>query len=54
MDISEDMDLDILIRSILIKSSTYTPYLCSLCVTITNADDNVVDQLQKRIRSENS
>lgn len=52
IDIPRNIDLDKLIRFILIKSSTYIPHLCSLCLTIPNADNKVVDQLQKLIKSE--
>jgi hypothetical protein len=52
IDIPEDMDIEMLIRFILIKSSTYIPQLCSLCVSIPNANDEIVHQLQKMIESE--
>ena len=52
MDVPKDMDLEMLVRFILIKSTTYIPHLCSLCLTIPNADEEIVHQLQKLIDSE--
>lgn len=52
MNISQEINLDMLIRFILIKSSTFTPDLKSLCLNIPNADDTIVDQLRKQIKFE--
>lgn len=52
MDISGDFDLEKFRRFILIKSSTYIPDLCSLCLTVLHADNKIVDQLQTLIKSE--
>jgi hypothetical protein len=52
VDVPNDMDLKILIRFILIKSSTYIPHFNCLCLSTSNADKDMIDQLQKLIKSE--
>ncbi len=52
LDIPKDMDLDMLVRFILIKCTTYIPHLYSLCLSIPNANEEMVYQLQKLIESE--
>jgi hypothetical protein len=46
------MNLEILLRFILMKTSTYVPHLYSLCLNILNADEEIVYQLQMIIEPE--
>jgi hypothetical protein len=50
--VSKDMDLDMLVRFILKTSSINTRFLNSLCLFTSNANEDMVDQLQKMIKSE--
>jgi hypothetical protein len=52
VDIPEDMDLSMLLRFILLKASTYVPYLNTLCLSLSNADNEIVSRLQLIIESE--
>jgi hypothetical protein len=52
LDVPKEMDVEMLVRFILIKSSTYIPHLCSLCLSIPNANEEIVHQIQKLIESE--
>jgi hypothetical protein len=46
------MNLEILLRFILMKTSTCVPHLYSLCLSIPNADKEIVYQLQMIIESD--
>lgn len=52
IDVPNDMDLKMLVRCILIKTTTYISHLCSLCLSKPNANEEIVDQLDKMIESD--
>jgi hypothetical protein len=52
MDVSENMDLEMLGRFILRNTSTYVPQLRSLCLCVPNASEEIVHKLHKLIDTE--
>ena len=52
IDISKHIDLNELVRFILIQCLPYASRLCSLCLTISNAHEKHIDQLKNLIESE--
>jgi hypothetical protein len=52
IDVSKSMDLDALLRIILIKAGTFVLQLRSLCLCIPNASEDIIHQLKNLIESE--
>ena len=52
VNIPKEMDLEGLVRFILIKASTYILHLTSFCIYIPNADEKMLSLLQKLIDTE--
>ena len=52
MNIPKHMDFKMLVRFILIQANTYNLYLRFLCLGIRNANEDMVQKLQKLIDSE--
>jgi hypothetical protein len=52
LDVPKDMDLHMLVRFILKKPAINTRFLNSLCLSIPNANEDMIDQLQKMLESE--
>jgi hypothetical protein len=50
--VSRTMDLDMLLRLILIKISTDVPQLRSLCLCVPNAHEGIIHQLENLVESE--
>ncbi len=53
VNVPENMDLEMLVRFILIKADTYIPQIRTLCFCISNANEEIVHQLRKLIDTEN-
>ncbi|CAF4118379.1 unnamed protein product [Rotaria sordida] len=52
IDLPVDMDPQMIVRFIIIKSSIYTPYFNCLCLSIPNFNEDSIEQLEKLIESE--
>jgi hypothetical protein len=50
--VPQTIDLDKLLRLILIKAGTFVPQLRSLCLFIPNASEDITHQLQNLIESQ--
>ena len=48
--VPEDMDLDLLLPSIFIKSNTSVPWLKSLCLRIPHINEDIIRHIQNRIK----
>ena len=51
LDLSKDIDIDMVVRFVLKTSPITTPFLNCLCLSNSNANEDI-DQLQKMIKSE--
>ncbi|CAF1381646.1 unnamed protein product [Rotaria sordida] len=52
IDLPKNMNLQMIVRFIIIKSSIYTPYFNCLCLSIPNFNEDSIEQLEKLIESE--
>ena len=52
MGVPNNMDLEMLVRFLLLQSNTYYSHLNSLCLSVSNANRDMVDQLKRLIQSE--